>query len=233
MRGLDPDAQAKITGENVFQYLDKEQQQAYQWILNQAQTKYGKMPYAQAVQSALTDFHNQSGGGTYIDKGENAKGAIVIEKNGKFMVVPAMASTGGIGRREGKYYADDALAAIESEQTKPIAVFNTRSEADAFLSGGSTARSGMDTTLQPGTAKQPVATQPTVMPPDAKQASDGNWYRPDPNRPGKYLQVNQATGRPAKGQTFKTKEEVRESYRNGRLSRDEATNILRNQFGGR
>ena len=29
---------------------------------------------------------------------------------------------------------------------------------------------------------------PTGAPPDAKQAKDGNWYSPDPKRPGKYLQ---------------------------------------------
>jgi hypothetical protein len=28
---------------------------------------------------------------------------------------------------------------------------------------------------------------PTGAPPDAKQAKDGNWYSPDPKRPGKYL----------------------------------------------
>lgn len=29
---------------------------------------------------------------------------------------------------------------------------------------------------------------PAGAPPDAKQAKDGNWYSPDPKRPGKYLQ---------------------------------------------
>ena len=29
---------------------------------------------------------------------------------------------------------------------------------------------------------------PSGAPPDAKQAPDGNWYSPDPKRPGKYLQ---------------------------------------------
>ena len=37
----------------------------------------------------------------------------------------------------------------------------------------------------------PVVGRPAGMPPDAKPASDGKWYRPDPNRPGKYLLILQ------------------------------------------
>lgn len=33
--------------------------------------------------------------------------------------------------------------------------------------------------------------QPPTDQPDAQQAADGNWYVPDPNRPGKYLKVVQ------------------------------------------
>lgn len=40
-----------------------------------------------------------------------------------------------------------------------------------------------------GTQKQAAGTAPPV--PDAKKAPDGNWYTPDPARPGKYLKVVQ------------------------------------------
>ena len=38
---------------------------------------------------------------------------------------------------------------------------------------------------------QPQGQQQGAAPPvqGAKQAPDGNWYVPDPNRPGKYLMV--------------------------------------------
>lgn len=48
--------------------------------------------------------------------------------------------------------------------------------------------------VQPYVATVPnngQAPAPTNMPPNAKQAPDGNYYVPDPNRSGKYLQVQQ------------------------------------------
>ena len=42
---------------------------------------------------------------------------------------------------------------------------------------------------QPSPASQSPAN--AQMPKDARQAPDGNFYVPDPNRPGKYLKVSQ------------------------------------------
>lgn len=42
---------------------------------------------------------------------------------------------------------------------------------------------------QTGVLQGGALSSPNGMPADARQAPDGNWYVPDPNRPGKYLMV--------------------------------------------
>lgn len=54
----------------------------------------------------------------------------------------------------------------------------------AAASQGSTAAPGAAPGATPGAAQAPAAPAP-----GARQAPDGNWYMPDPNRPGKYLLV--------------------------------------------
>jgi hypothetical protein len=52
-----------------------------------------------------------------------------------------------------------------------------RENVDAFKAGKPTSEA----------TTKPAAQKPATAPASAKQADDGNWYAPDPKRPGKYL----------------------------------------------
>lgn len=62
------------------------------------------------------------------------------------------------------------------------------------MNGGQPAQMTSPLTAPPstvmGTPAQPIQATPQLMQ-QAKKAPDGNWYVPDPNRPGKFLQVGQ------------------------------------------
>lgn len=52
-------------------------------------------------------------------------------------------------------------------------------------------RQGFGDLLQGGKAATGTSPVPPAEYPNARQAADGNWYVPDPERPGKYLRVDQ------------------------------------------
>lgn len=60
-------------------------------------------------------------------------------------------------------------------------------EAMTSLRGGGAPSGGTPAQTAPITTPTPNAEKPPV--PGANKAPDGNWYVPDPNRPGKYLKV--------------------------------------------
>lgn len=74
-------------------------------------------------------------------------------------------------------YEVQARALWQEVQRSRAAVAETRAGTGPSVNDASTDRP------MPGMPPPPGA------PPDSRQAPDGNWYVPDPNRPGKYLQV--------------------------------------------
>jgi hypothetical protein len=92
------------------------------------------------------------------------------------------------------------MSLVESQLTNPASISGAITSRDAMkaqvdvLEGilkrsKENLESSYGKKMDLGVAKSSNPTgAPTGAPPDAKQAPDGNWYSPDPKRPGKYLQ---------------------------------------------
>lgn len=86
--------------------------------------------------------------------------------------------------------ADDYVAKMQQRGIGAIA----GQQRGAGVADGSTEQPPARGPAQPGEALRAAPSagsdQAAGMPPGARQAPDGNWYIPDPSRPGKYLRVN-------------------------------------------
>lgn len=120
--------------------------------------------------SNARDFENrldQIGGKQFLEAFESLKGG------------------GQITEIEGKK-ATDAIARMKASGSEEEFIAAAREFQDTIKQGlaAKQARVG----VSPSAPAAP-ATPPNI-PPEAKQAPDGNFYIPDPARPGKYLKVN-------------------------------------------
>jgi hypothetical protein len=78
------------------------------------------------------------------------------------------------------------VAVLDDLKNRLVSLHNIREEETRRMYPNLPAGEAMAPGAQPPPAEQSAAPAP-----GARQASDGNWYVPDPQRPGKYLRVDQ------------------------------------------
>lgn len=80
-----------------------------------------------------------------------------------------------------------AEAALEVSRGASANAAQARADATTRLAD---AKVDLTSRTDPNRPRGGGAAKPKAMPDDARQGKDGNWYVPDPARPGKYLRVD-------------------------------------------